>query len=98
MSSHACQLLEEDMGTAARKCKRRRRQWLRPAHSIGLAGDSVWLSTHLLVVIALEPVSLGQFLKTICCFVSDLGGFIYNYFMNGTLKQIPRESVAHLKP
>lgn len=86
------------MGTAARKCKKRRRQWLRPAHSIGLAGDSAWLSTHLLVVIALEPVSLELVLKTICCSVPDLGDFIYNYFMNGTLKQRPRESVAHLKP
>lgn len=72
------------MGTAVRKCKRRNRQWLKPVYSISLAGNSAWLSTHLLVVIALEPVSLGQVLKTICCFVSDLGGFIHNYFMNGT--------------
>lgn len=45
------------MGTAARKCTRGSRQWLKPAHFIGLAGDSAWLSTHLLVVIALEPVT-----------------------------------------
>lgn len=75
------------MGTAGRKYKRGSRQWLKPAHSIGLAGDSAWLTTHLLVVIALEPASLGQVLKTIYCFVSDLGRFIHNYFMNGTLKQ-----------
>lgn len=72
------------MGTAVRKCKRRNRQWLKPVYSISLAGSSAWLSTHLLVIIALEPVSLEQVLKIICCFVSDLGGFIHNYFMNGT--------------